>query len=81
MAPFTQIAYIPKQKGYFINGDEDDAYRSTILGWMENNVNNVELLITLPCLFNQLNSDFKISSIDILYKESNQGYLKVLKER
>ena len=46
MAPFTQIAYIPKQKGYFINGNEDDAYRSTILDWMENNVNNIELLIT-----------------------------------
>jgi hypothetical protein len=23
MAPFTQIAYIPKQYGYFLNGDED----------------------------------------------------------
>ena len=23
MAPFTQIAYIPKQKGYFIEGDEE----------------------------------------------------------
>ena len=78
MAPFTQIAYIPKQKGYFINGNEDDAYRSTILDWMENNVNNVELLITLPCLFNQLNSDFKISSIDVLYKESDGTSIKVL---
>ena len=29
MAPFTQIAYIPKQKGYFIAGNETDAYRST----------------------------------------------------
>ena len=78
MAPFTQIAYIPKQKGYFINGNEDDAYRSTILDWMENNVNNIELLITLPCLFNQLNSNFKISSIDILYKESDGTSIKVL---
>ena len=23
MAPFTQIAFIPKQKGYFLQGDED----------------------------------------------------------
>ena len=30
MAPFTQIAYIPKQNGYFVNGDEDSAYRSKI---------------------------------------------------
>ena len=47
-APFTQIAYIPKQKGYFKNGDENNAFRSTIVAWMENNVNNIELLITLP---------------------------------
>ena len=25
-APFTQIAYIPKQKGYFKNGDEDGSF-------------------------------------------------------
>ena len=25
-APFTQIAYIPKQKGYFKNGDEDERF-------------------------------------------------------
>ena len=36
MAPFTQIAYIPKQDGYFLNGDEDAAYQSTIVSFMEN---------------------------------------------
>ena len=25
-----------------------NAFRSTIVAWMENNVNNIELLITLP---------------------------------
>ena len=29
-APFTQAAYIPKQDGFFLDGDEDKAYRSTI---------------------------------------------------
>jgi hypothetical protein len=80
MAPFTQIAYIPKQKGYFLEGNEDDAYRSTILNWMENGVQNVELNIPLPdsCegLFNQTN--YKISNIDVLYKESDQNVVKVL---
>ena len=28
MAPFTQIAYIPKQGGFFIDGDENSAYQS-----------------------------------------------------
>ena len=84
-APFTQIAYIPKQKGYFKNGDEDDAFRSTIVAWMENNVNNIELLITLPTKGvldslggNPLSNKFKIKSLDILYKESDQTTVKVL---
>ena len=78
MAPFTQIAYIPKQKGYFINGDEDAAYRSTILSWMENNVNNVDLLIPLPDLATNIGSSYKIIEMDILYKESDALVVKVL---
>ena len=78
MAPFTQIAYIPKQKGYFINGDEDAAYRSTILSWMENNVNNVDLLIPLPDLATNIGSSYKIIEMDVLYKESDALVVKVL---
>ena len=49
MAPFTQIAYIPKQDGYFLNGDEDAAYQSTIVvSFMENQVQNIGLVIPLP---------------------------------
>ena len=84
-APFTQIAYIPKQKGYFKSEDEDNAFRSTIVAWMENNVNNIELLVTLPINAknpitneNLLSSVFKIKSLDILYKESDQTTVKVL---
>ena len=78
MAPFTQIAYIPKQKGYFLSGDEDAAYRSTILDWMENNVNNIELLIPLPDLATNISSSYKITEMDILYKESDALVVKVL---
>ncbi len=78
MAPFTQIAYIPKQKGYYLNGDEDDAYRSTILTWMENNVDNVELLIPLPDKADTLGSSYKITDLDVLYKESDALIVKVL---
>ena len=78
MAPFTQIAFIPKQKGYFINGDEDAAYRSTILQWMENNVDNVELLIELPDNASALGTSYKITAMDVLYKESDALIVKVL---
>jgi hypothetical protein len=78
MAPFTQIAFIPKQKGYFLSGNEKSAYNSTIVNWMENNVNNVELLISLPDKGSNINSSYKVAAIDILYKESNSLAVKVL---
>ncbi len=77
-APFTQIAYVPKQKGYFHAGDEEAAYRSTVLDFMSNEINNVQLLIPLPSKGSRINSEYKISSIDVLYKESDALALKVL---
>ena len=84
MAPFTQIAYIPKQDGFFMyNGpvevggepvrdDQKSAYRSTIVKFMRNKVNNVLLQIQLPCEANLLTSRYKISYIEILYKDANE---------
>jgi len=77
MAPFTQIAYIPKQKGYFIAGNETDAYRSTIINWFENNINNIELIIPFPDKIGNLTNSYKIKEIDILYKESNSLAIRV----
>jgi len=90
MAPFTQAAFIPKQKGYFLgagganalNENENSAFRSTILEFMENGVQDVGLLIPFPDVTsnvnNNINSSYKIISIDILYKESDGLSVKVL---
>ena len=78
MAPFTQIAYVPKQKGYFHEGDEETAFKSTILDFMENEMNNMELLIPLPSKGVDIESEYKITSIDVLYKESDSLIVKVL---
>jgi len=82
MAPFTQICFIPKQKGYFLENNEDEAYRSTILEFMENGVQNIDLLIPFPDVLNKVqpsnNASYKIKSIDILYKESDQTVVKVI---
>jgi hypothetical protein len=65
-APFTQIAYIPKQDGYFlyeenpditlepIINDETATYRSSIVSFMYNKVNNILLRIKLPCPADEL---------------------------
>jgi hypothetical protein len=82
MAPFTQPAFIPQQKGYFLADNEDAAFRSTILDFMQNGVQNVKLVIPLPDiqskLGNQNDDTYKITEIDILYKESDARAVKVL---
>ena len=78
MAPFTQIAYIPKQNGYFLHGDEDAAYQSTIVDFMENQVQNIGLVIPLPSSANRLASTYKINEVEILFRESDAIAVKVL---
>ena len=76
MAPFTQPCFIPKQDGYFLNntateGDEQQAFSSTIVDFMENKVNKIDLKIPLPSTVANLNNDLHVEEIDILYKESD----------
>ena len=76
MAPFTQPCFIPKQDGYFLNntateGDEQQAYSSTIVDFMENKVNKIDLKIPLPSSVSSLSNDLHVEEIDILYKESD----------
>ena len=83
MAPFTQVCFIPKQDGYFLNnsateGDQQQAFSSTIVDFMENKVNKIDLQIPLPTIANNLSSGFHIQEIDILYKESDGLAVKVI---
>ena len=70
VAPFTQPCFIPKQDGYFmskdtdsggvVTGDQTEASESSIVSFMENKVNSIDLQIPLPSAQNTLASDFKI---------------------
>jgi len=77
-SPFTQIAFIPKQKGFYINGDQENAVNSTIVDFFENGINNIELIIPLPDSANNILNSYKIKEIDILYKESDEVAVRVL---
>ena len=85
-APFTQSAFIPKQDGYFLGAttptgnttDENATYRSTIVSFMENQVNNILIQIPLPCAAKNLQSEYKVIEIDILYKESDALAVQVM---
>jgi hypothetical protein len=75
-APFTQICFIPKQQGYFGPDDATNAYRSTIVSFMENNVSQVILNIIFPS--NDPKTDLHVSEVDILYKQSDSTNVKVV---
>ena len=78
MAPFTQIAFIPKQDGSFLAGDEDLTFSSTVVAFMENKVDQIALVVNLPATSDNLRTEFKLKSIDILYKESDKIAINVL---
>ena len=77
-APFSQIAFIPQQDGSFLTGDEDATYRSSIVAFMKNKVNQIALIMPLPTTGSELFNLYKITEIDILYKESNSLAVQVL---
>ena len=88
-APFTQIAFIPKQDGYFMYVKENDlnlqeldnqadAYRSTVVYFVENKIDKIKLRIPLPFLNYNLQNSLKIKEVDILYKESDSLAVKVI---
>ena len=89
MAPFTQPAFIPKQDGYFtynkdtefglqLEDDQTAAYRSTIVSFMENKVDDITLRIPLPFTKSTLSEELKIQELEILYKESDGLAVKVI---
>ena len=82
-APFTQPCFIPKQDGYFLNteqnlGDQQNTFDSTIVDFMENKVNELQLNINLPTAGNLLESEYKVKEIDILYKTSDSLAVQVV---
>ena len=76
VAPFSQDVFIPHQEGRFVNNDENNAFVTTVVDWMQNSINNAVLNITLPC--NDVITNYKITEIDILFTESDSLAFKVI---
>ena len=70
-APFTQSCFIPKQDGYFFDDDQKQTFKSSIVDFMENKVNNIGLVIPLPTAANLMRSELLITEVDIISKESD----------
>ena len=90
MAPFTQECFIPEQDGYFLrelNGqnveDEKSTYKGTEVGFVQNKVSNIKLMIPAPQAggaggWNQVQDELKVSKIEILYKQSDENVIKIV---
>jgi len=79
IAPFTQTCFIPRQDGYFIGDDDTRTFKSTEVEFMQNKVNDIDLILTSPTgNWDDLRDTMKIVEVDILYKEAGQNSIKVL---
>ena len=85
IAPWSQVMFIPKQYGQFGGAqispteDMDNTYKSTIVSWFENNINNILLKIPMPYPSGEeMTTKFTMTAIDILLKESDALAIKVL---
>lgn len=79
MAPFSQIAFIPEQFGYFSYGDEQDAAESGIVKFVENRVDKIFMQIPMPAAAPYLlKNSFKISELQILVKNAGDSTVKVI---
>lgn len=78
LAPFTQGCFIPQQDGCFLEGDEEQTFASTIVGFAENKVNKIDLFIPLPDAGNNIENSYKIKELDIIYKESDALAVQVV---
>ena len=78
LAPFTQACFIPKQDGYFLDGDEEQTFSSTIVDFAKNKVNKIDMQIPLPDMASKIYNNYKINEIDVVYKESDALAVQVV---
>ena len=76
LAPFTQPIFIPKQFGYFLGDDEEQTYKTSVVNFFENFIQ--EVILKVPLASSNIIDDFKIKEIDIVYKESDALSVKVM---
>jgi len=86
ISPFTQECFVPRQDGYFLEGDEERALDSTELEFFENKITDIDLIIPCPTYLDStsgwedVTEKMHVKSIEIIYKEASESTLKVVDE-
>jgi hypothetical protein len=96
IAPFTQITFVPEQDGYFLGnnadpeednpspGQEEEAYRSSIVSFMQNKINEIKLMIPAPSgqedimNWDEVNKKLHITDVEIVFKSAEDQSIKVV---
>lgn len=86
LAPFSQVAFIPKQQGRWLYDDDENSKRSGIVAFMENSINYVGLTIPTPddmagqgpLNLSELLDYHKIKELQIVCKSSDELGVKVI---
>ena len=77
-APFSQHSFVPKQFGYFLQGDSNRTKDSSIVSFMENQISTVDLVIDLPYAPNIISKELKVKELQLLYKASDEENVKII---
>ena len=85
MAPFTQIAFIPEQNGYFMEDDdtedgtdESSTKESTVVSFMRNMVDQIGLRINLPNQRDELFENLHVTEIEILFRQADSANVQAI---
>ena len=79
-APFSQHAFVPKQFGYFLSGDDNRTKDSSTVDFMENQITTAQLIMDLPFAPNEIVDKLKVKEIQILYKSSDDQNVKIIQD-
>ena len=77
-APFSQHTFVPKQFGYFLQGDSNRTKDSSIVSFMENQISTIDLVIDLPYAPNTISKELKVKELQLLYKASDEENIKII---
>ena len=77
-APFSQHAFVPKQFGYFVQGDQKRTKESSIVDFMENQITTVGLVLDLPYAPNEITQKLKVKELQLLFKASDEENVKII---
>jgi hypothetical protein len=85
LAPFSQVAFIPKQQSRWLYNDDEDTKRSGVVSFLENSVTYVGLnipcpddILQRPGWLDQVELYHKVKEVQIVAKASDDLAVKVI---